>query len=78
MTRDELLEELTTERQVNSWWRSHWTDPHRPEPIPPGAPPDAWEFEPEGPEVTARRRQAMARDFGCKCHACKTRPRKVA
>jgi hypothetical protein len=78
MTRDELLDELTTERQVNHWWRTNWVDPHRPEPMPPEAPPEAWEFEAEDPEVCARRRRAMAQDFGCKCHSCKTRPRKAA
>lgn len=73
MTRDELLDELTTERQVNSWWRTHWTDPHRPEPVSPTAPPEAWEVEPEDPAVTAQRVRAMARDFGCKCPGCKKR-----
>jgi hypothetical protein len=82
MTRDELLDELATERQVNRWWKTVWTSPR---PVEPAykqreRPAETWALiiPSEDPGTAAERLKAMAEDFGCKCHSCKTRPRKAA
>lgn len=82
MTRDELLDELTTERQVNRWWKTVWTSP-RPVEAPykqRERPAETWALllPPEDPGAVADRLKAMAEDFGCRCHSCTKRSRKAA